>query len=193
MPIPIRHVILDRDGVLNVERGDGGYIETAVQWNWLPRALDALHDLGAANIKVSIATNQAGVGRGRIARADLDALHARMVREADHAGGCIDHVFVCPHAPEDGCDCRKPAPGLIIRAMARSGIPASATVLVGDDTRDLEAARAAGVRAVLVRTGKGVRSETVAVRAGIPVFDDLAAFVSALLVNPIQRTLNEAT
>lgn len=182
MPRPARHVILDRDGVLNVERSDGGYIEDWSQWRWIPGALEGLGMLGAAGVHLSVATNQAGIGRGLIAREALDAIHRRMLDEAAQAGSVIQQVFACPHAPDDGCDCRKPAPGLLLRAIEAAGIPASATVVVGDDLRDLEAAGAAGVAAVLVRTGKGRFTEAAAARAGVPVFDDLRAFASAFVV-----------
>ncbi len=181
MRSPIRHVILDRDGVLNAEPPDGGYVTDSTQWQWLPGALEGLGMLGAAGAHLSIATNQAGVGRGLITREALDAVHRRMLDEAAQAGAVIQQVFVCPHAPDDGCACRKPAPGLLLSAIEAAGIPASATVVVGDDLRDLEAARAAGVAAVLVRTGKGRPAEAAAARAGVPVFDDLRAFASALV------------
>ena len=181
MSFSARHVIFDRDGVLNVERSDGGYIEDWSQWRWTPGALEGLGMLGAAGVHLSIATNQAGVGRGLISRETLDAIHRHMLDEAAQAGAVIQQVFVCPHAPEDGCACRKPAPGLLLSAINAAGIPANATIVVGDDLRDLEAARAAGVAAVLVRTGKGRLAEAAAARAGVRVFDDLRAFASAFV------------
>ncbi|HEX7325403.1 MAG TPA: HAD-IIIA family hydrolase, partial [Rhodanobacteraceae bacterium] len=138
-------MILDRDGVLNAERDAGGCIDDWTQWRWIAGALQALQRLHRMETKVSIVTNQSGVGRGRTTRARVDALHVRLVAEVARQGGGIDAVLVCPHAPEDGCKCRKPAPGLVLQAVARSGIRAEATVLVGDDLRDLDAAAAAGV------------------------------------------------
>jgi D-glycero-D-manno-heptose 1,7-bisphosphate phosphatase len=104
-----------------------------------------------------------------------------MLQEASEHGGRIDAVFVCPHAPEAGCSCRKPAPGLVLNAMNESGIAASDTVLVGDAARDQESAQAAGVRFVLVRTGKGRATELELAGADIPVFDDLHGAVTALV------------
>lgn len=176
MPTLIRHVILDRDGVLNVERSDGRCIANWSQWQWIPRALDALYRLGNLGVRVSIVTNQSAIGRGLATREAIDAVHARMVSEAARGGCVIDHVYVCPHAPEAGCDCRKPAPGLVVRAMAQSRIPAYATMVVGDDLRDLDAARAAGVSAALVRTGKGRGAEAAAAERDVQVFDDLYDF-----------------
>lgn len=182
-----RHVILDRDGVLNVERSDGGYIRHWSQWTWIPGALESLGMLSAAGMQISVATNQACVGRGLIAQDELDAIHARMVEEAARAGGVINRVLVCPHLPDAGCACRKPAPGLLVNAIESARAPRHATVLVGDDVRDLEAARAAGIAPVLVRTGKGRLTEAAVAHTGVPVFEDLREFTSALLSQPSGR------
>ena len=181
----IRHVILDRDGVLNAEPRDGGYVTDWTQWRWLPCALEALAMLGSKGTRISVATNQSSVGRGLMTREQLDAIHARMLDEAAQAGATIEHVFVCSHAPAEGCDCRKPEPGLLLNAVQAAGIPRCETVFVGDDLRDLQAARAAGIPAVLVRTGKGVQAERSVAGTGVPVFDDLRGFASALLPDSI--------
>jgi D-glycero-D-manno-heptose 1,7-bisphosphate phosphatase len=187
MPFRYKHVIFDRDGVLNAEPRDGGYVRTPEQWQWLPGVPDSLAMLSAAGICISVATNQAGIGRGLFTRHELDAIHARMLEEAAQAGAIIDRVFVCPHTPEQACDCRKPAPGLLLDALAAGGIPRHATVLVGDDMRDLQAASAADIPAALVRTGKGTLTEAAARLSDVPVFDDVAAFTSALLSGSIVR------
>ncbi len=180
MAMPIQQVILDRDGVLNVESSAGGYVSDWSQWQWLEGALEGLRLLRCAGIRVCVATNQAGVARGIVERADLDAMHARMLAEAAQAGGEISRVFVCPHAPESGCDCRKPAPGLLLQAIEASAIPRQATVMIGDAPGDLEAAWAACVAPVLVRTGKGRRTEAAIAGRGVPVFDDLLEFAASL-------------
>jgi D-glycero-D-manno-heptose 1,7-bisphosphate phosphatase len=100
---------------------------------------------------------------------------------ATEAGARIDAVFVCPHAPEDHCDCRKPLPGLILEAIEQAGIPRRNTVVVGDAARDLEAAAEAGVRAVLVRTGKGRDTENTLGGDEIAVYDHLDQAAAALL------------
>ncbi|MEO8746975.1 MAG: D-glycero-beta-D-manno-heptose 1,7-bisphosphate 7-phosphatase [Rhodanobacter sp.] len=180
MAMAVKHVILDRDGVLNVESSTGGYVRDWSQWRWTAGALEGLEMLSAAGVRVSVATNQAGVGRGMVEQADLDAIHAQMIAEAAHAGGTISQVFVCPHVPESGCDCRKPAPGLLLQAIEVSGIPRQATLMVGDASRDLEAAWAADVSSVLVRTGKGRLTEAEVAVRGVPVFDDLRAFAASV-------------
>lgn len=154
-----RHLILDRDGVLNREPPAAGYVLDPEDFRWLPRSLEGLATLRRAGIRLCVATNQSGVGRGLMTLEQLAAIHERMRLEAAAAGGGIDSVYFCPHAPDADCGCRKPAPGLIERAIAESGIPAAVTLVVGDDSRDLEAAARAGVQAALVRTGKGRETE----------------------------------
>jgi D-glycero-D-manno-heptose 1,7-bisphosphate phosphatase len=181
-----RHLILDRDGVLNREPADGGYVRTPAEFEWLPGALEALSMLHGAGVRLSVATNQAGVGRGLVAAPELAAVHAHMQEQAAAAGGALDAVLVCPHAPEAQCLCRKPAPGLIQTAVARSGIAARETLLVGDDGRDLEAARRAGVAAALVRTGKGRRTEAQLSGTDVVAYDDLLQLARALTAGQLR-------
>jgi D-glycero-D-manno-heptose 1,7-bisphosphate phosphatase len=176
-----RHVILDRDGVLNYEAPEGGYVREPSQFRWLPGALAGLALLRGAGLRLSVATNQAGVGRGLMSLAQLAAVHERMQTEAAAHGGALDAVLYCPHAPEEQCACRKPAPGLIQAAVARSGIAASDSLVVGDDRRDLEAAQRAGVAAALVRTGKGRQTEALLGNAAVPAYDDLQELARAIL------------
>ena len=176
-----RHVILDRDGVLNYEAPEGGYVREPSEFRWLPGALAGLALLHRAGLRLSVATNQAGVGRGLMSLAQLAAVHERMQTEAAAHGGALDAVLYCPHAPEEQCACRKPAPGLIQAAVARSGIAASDSIVVGDDRRDLEAAERAGVAAALVRTGKGRRTEALLGNAAVPAYDDLHELARAIL------------
>jgi D-glycero-D-manno-heptose 1,7-bisphosphate phosphatase len=174
----IRHLILDRDGVLNQEAPDHGYILRPQDFSWLPGSLQALVTLSGFGLRLSIATNQSAVGRGLMSAPDLDRVHAAMLEQARAAGARIAGVFVCMHAPEAHCECRKPAPGLLLSALHDSGIPAAETLMVGDDIRDVAAARAAGIAAALVRTGKGRRAAAQLLARGevLPVFDDLAQF-----------------
>ncbi|MGB6449876.1 MAG: HAD-IIIA family hydrolase [Steroidobacteraceae bacterium] len=185
-----RHLILDRDGVLNCEPPGSGYVREPEDFRWIAGALEGLAMLRRAGIRLSVATNQSGVGRGLMTPEQLESVHARMLAEAAAAGGALDALLVCPHAPEAGCACRKPAPGLIETAIAQSGILASETLVVGDDARDLEAAARAQVAAALVRTGKGRNTEA---RMGVSrtaelvvsVYDDLAALAQAIVAGPV--------
>jgi D-glycero-D-manno-heptose 1,7-bisphosphate phosphatase len=179
-----RHVILDRDGVLNREAPDSGYILKPSEFFWVPGALEALASLRRAGLYLSVATNQSGVGRGLMSLAELEAVHERMRTEAAQNGAGLDAVLFCPHAPEAGCTCRKPEPGLIREAIARSGIAAAESVVIGDDQRDLEAAARAGVRSALVRTGKGRKTEALLNGTKVPTYDDLPELARALLGQP---------
>ncbi len=176
-----RHVILDRDGVLNREAQGAGYVLEPAEFFWLPGALEGLAMLRQAGLHLSVATNQSGVGRGLMSVAQLEAIHDRMRTEAARHGAALDAVLFCPHAPDDGCACRKPAPGLIREALARSGIAAAETLVIGDDQRDLEAASRAGVRAALVRTGKGRKTETLLRGTEVLTYDDLPQLARAIL------------
>lgn len=177
----IRHLILDRDGVLNEEAPARRYVTGPDEWRWIPGSLEALAAFVGAGIRVSIVTNQSAVGRGLMTAADLDAVHRRMMRESRSAGGHIDALFVCPHAPDAHCNCRKPAPGLFEAAVAASGIPVAHTLAVGDDGRDIEAALGAGVAAVLVLTGKGRAAAGSMIKHAVPVYGDLASLARALM------------
>src|SRR5690606_22112879 len=138
-------------------------------------------------IRLSIATNQSGIGRGLMTAADLEGVHARMLREARDAGARIAAVFVCPHAPDEGCGCRKPAPGLVREAIEASQVGPEQTLLVGDDVRDLEAAARAGISAALVLTGKGRAAASRGVDGGVAVFDDLRSLACALVESAVRE------
>ena len=170
-----RTVLLDRDGVLNVDRPD--YVLSIDQLQLERGAAVGVAALTAAGFRLLIITNQACVGKGLITRAQLDAIHAELIARLTAAGGRIDGLYLCPHRDGEGCRCRKPLPGLIEQAQREHAFDPADTFLVGDAGRDLEAAHAAGCQAALVRTGKGAR--TVAPE-GVPVFDDLPAFAAWL-------------
>lgn len=174
----VAHVLVDRDGVLDREPAEG-WISDIAEWTWEDGALDGLRALAAAGIRVSVVTNQSGVGRGVVPAAALETVHGWLGDQLRALGLDLVGVHACPHAPDSGCRCRKPAPGLLLDAIAASGLRREQTVLVGDAERDIAAARAAGIRSVLVRTGKGAAAERAGVRADA-VADDLAAAVAAL-------------
>lgn len=181
----IRLVILGRDGILNVYRDD--HVKSPEEWEPLPGALEALARLNQAGWHAVVATNQSGIGRGMIDMASVNAVHAHMNRCLMAVGGRVDAVFFCPHTPEDGCDCRKPQPGLMKEIGKRYGIDLRLVPMVADTLRDLEAARAAGCEPHLVRTGRaGAMDDAQIERAlaqvpGAQVHDDLAGFVEFLL------------
>ncbi len=173
-------VILDRDGVINVDRVD--YVRRLEEWQPLPGSLEAIAQLSRAGITVAVATNQSGIGRGVYELSSLQQIHELLQRQVEALGGRIAHIAFCPHAPEHGCSCRKPAPGMLEEISRQLGLPLRRVPYVGDALRDLQAARAAGAQPVLVRTGKGATTETELPAAwGVPVHADLAAFVASHL------------
>jgi D-glycero-D-manno-heptose 1,7-bisphosphate phosphatase len=149
-------VLLDRDGVINRDRSD--YVKSWDEFEFLPGSLEALRMLAEQETRVIVVTNQSVVGRGIIPQDELDRIHARMTREIETHGGRIDAIFCCPHAPDDGCHCRKPRPGLLLEAMDRFQLDPNLCYVVGDSLNDLMAARAAGLPFVMVLTGQGRES-----------------------------------
>lgn len=147
-----RVVFLDRDGVIN--RDSPSYIKSLSEFEFLPRSLEAIQKLTTSCFKTILVTNQSAINRGMISTETLAGIHASMQAEVRTHGGKIDDIFFCPHTPEEGCLCRKPAPGMIQSAKKAHGIDLSTTCLVGDSAKDIECARKAGVRyALLVKTG----------------------------------------
>jgi len=139
-------VILDRDGVLNRRAGIGEYVTRPEEFVWLEGARKALRMFTLAGIRILIVTNQAGIARGIMTHSDLDAVHGKLLSEAAAAGGTIDRIYHCPHGWDDGCKCRKPAPGMLLQAQRDFDLDLSRTVFVGDTEVDRQAAIAAGCK-----------------------------------------------
>ncbi len=146
-------ILLDRDGVINFDSPD--YIKSPDEWQPIPGSLEAIARLQGAGRLIAVCTNQAGVARGTLSSASLDAIHAKLRRALAECGAVLDHLACCTHHPDLGCRCRKPAPGMLLDCLQLFGIAADDACFVGDSARDLEAAKAAGCRGVLVRTGNG--------------------------------------
>ncbi len=173
-------VFLDRDGVINKDRPD--YVKSWEEFEFLPGVLEAFRVLAASPHRIVVVSNQSSIGRGLVSRETVDGIHARMTEAIRRSGGRIDAIYYCPHRPDEDCPCRKPRPGLILKAARELDIDIAGSWLVGDDLRDLETAVAAGVRPVLVRTGHGRDvPETALARLSCPVdvFDDLLEFALA--------------
>lgn len=185
MPSTDRLVILDRDGVINRDSDD--YVKTLDEFVPYPTAIAAIARLTQAGWTVAVATNQSGIARGYCDEATLAAMHRRLHTLVRQAGGEIAHIAVCPHGPGDGCDCRKPLPGLLEQIRDALGLQDLAgSWMVGDSQRDLQAGDHMGCRPVLVRTGKGERTlakhpELAAPDSPVRVVDDLGQFVDWLL------------
>ena len=173
-------ILLDRDGVINQDSEQ--FIKHPDEWQPIPDSPSAIAAL-QENYKVAVCTNQSGVGRDLFDLATLDAIHTKMNDAIVAAGGQPLDIYFCPHLPDAGCPCRKPAPGLLLEAMAAAGATPRETVMVGDSERDLLAARAAGCEPVLVLTGHGVATQDTDTGRETPLsFDSLTAFAQALTV-----------
>jgi D-glycero-D-manno-heptose 1,7-bisphosphate phosphatase len=145
-------VFLDRDGVINYDSPN--YIRTRSEFNFIPGSLAAIRELTLNGFTSIVITNQSALARNFISLQELDDIHAMMKKAVTSEGGEIKDIFVCPHMPGDGCDCRKPQPGLIYRAQRKYGIDLTRTVMVGDSARDIECACSAGCgKSVLVKSG----------------------------------------
>jgi D-glycero-D-manno-heptose 1,7-bisphosphate phosphatase len=173
-------VILDRDGVINVD--SDAFIKSADEWVPIPGSLEAIARLNQAGYRVVVASNQSGIGRGLFDMAALNAMHAKMQRGAAAVGGRIDAVFFCPHTADDQCECRKPKPGLLKMIVERFEIDPAVTPVVGDALRDLQAGAVLGFPTHLVLTGKGAATLAAgSLPEGTRVHDDLKAFALTYL------------
>ncbi len=182
-------VFLDRDGTLNVERQ--GALRDPDDLELIQGSAAAVARLQEAGRVVVVITNQSAVGRGWMTPEDLAAVHERLAELLAAAGACPVRVYACPHHPTEGvgelrvaCDCRKPAPGMLLRAARELDLDLERSWAVGDAARDVAAARAAGVRSLMVATGKGAREHAALAASGAeapPLFPDLAAAVDHLL------------
>jgi D-glycero-D-manno-heptose 1,7-bisphosphate phosphatase len=174
-----RLVVVDRDGVINEDSED--FIKSVAEWRPLPGSLEAVAALSSGGFTVAVITNQSGIGRGLLDEATLEAIHAHMRAAVRAAGGELAGIYHCPHRPDAGCDCRKPRPGLF-RALERDlGVTVRDAPYIGDRLSDVEAARAAGARPILVRTGVGAMTERLLADPSVAVFDDLWSAAQGLL------------
>lgn len=178
-------VFLDRDGVLIENMPD--YVRSVGEAIPLPGAFEGLARLRrrSPDHLIVVVTNQAGIGKGIITHATVEAIHAHVSAWARAAGGGIDAFYISPHRNDEPSPFRKPAPGMLLQAAREWSIDLSRSVMIGDALTDVQAAIAAGVRPMLVRSGRGHREEARLVRAGlahVPVFADVAAAIDALLL-----------
>jgi D-glycero-D-manno-heptose 1,7-bisphosphate phosphatase len=147
-------IFLDRDGVIIENRPD--YVRSWDDVEIYPQALDTLVKVSHSPYSIVIVTNQSAVGQGLVSLSTAQAINRQLVDEIVQAGGRIDGVYMCPHAPWEGCNCRKPKPGLFFQATRALSLDLMRSVMVGDALSDIIAARAAGIpRQAMVLTGRG--------------------------------------
>ena len=175
----LRWVVLDRDGVVNHDSPD--YIKSAAEWQPIAGSLEAIARLSQAGWRVCLASNQAGLGRKLFDYDAFAAMNAKMQKMLAERGGRMDAVAFAPEHPDHATELRKPNPGMLRDLARRLGAPLEGVWFVGDSVGDLGAARAAGMKPALVRTGNGMATAQLPEAQDVPVFDDLGAFVSHLL------------
>ena len=151
-------VFLDRDGTINHDSPD--YIKNRSEFKIIPGSIEAIRLLTVSGFTSIIITNQSALARKLISPDELDHIHAVLKAATLSGGGKITDIFFCPHLPDEGCDCRKPAPGLLLQAQLKYNIDLPSSIMVGDSAKDIECARNAGCgQAVLVKTGKDDAAE----------------------------------
>ena len=176
----VKLIVLDRDGVINYDSDQ--FIKSPDEWRPIPGSLEAIARLNHAGYRVVVATNQSGIGRGLFDMGMLNAIHEKMHKALNHAGGRLDAIFFCPHTADAKCECRKPKPGMLLEIGKRFNTELTSVPCIGDSLRDLQSADAVGAQPMLVLTGKGEKT----LRDGnfpknTVIFPDLAFAVSALL------------
>lgn len=175
-------IFLDRDGVINRNRPD--HVKSWAEFDFLPGVLTALRRLAQLEWPVVVISNQAVVGRGLVSQQAIDEINAHMINLVQNVGGRIDRVFYCPHRPEENCCCRKPQPGLLLKAAEEMKLDLARSFFVGDAESDVMAAKAAGCRPVLVKTGRGTGQMALLRQAqvmGYYLADDLSDAVNWIL------------
>ncbi len=181
----VKLVVLDRDGVINED--SDAYIKSPEEWRPLPGSLEAMARLYHAGYRLAVVTNQSGIARGFYDHAVLNRMHHKLHAGLAEWGAKVELICYCPHGPGEGCQCRKPLPGMMRRVSEALGVELRGVPVIGDSLRDLEAAWAVQAVPRLVRTGKGeatlARHGELLAERQVPVHADLAAAVDALL-NP---------
>lgn len=174
-------VILDRDGVINEE--SSAYIKSPQEWHPITGSLEAIAKLKHAGVIVVVATNQSGIARGLYSEKTLQQIHLTMTKALQKHGVCLDGIFYCPHHPDEYCACRKPAPGMFLMIAKKFDVDLREVICIGDSLRDIKAAQAVGSQPVLVLTGNGQATRAELGDLQIPIYENLAQAVSAILKN----------
>jgi histidinol-phosphate phosphatase family protein len=172
------YVFLDRDGTL-VE--DPGYVHRVEDYRLLAGVADGLRRLADAGFRLAVVTNQSGIGRGYFAHADYERFQAHLVADLAAQGVAIDASFCCPHPPDAGCGCRKPAPGMLERARAELAANLGASFVIGDHAIDVELARRAGCAGAVLVTTSRYAGEAALVDPAVPRARDLREAADRIL------------
>ena len=177
-----RYVLLDRDGVINQD--SDAFIKSPDEWLPIDGSLEAIALFNEQGYKVVVVSNQSGIARGLFDAATLEKIHAKMRRMVSDKGGNIEAIYFCPHGPNDGCNCRKPKPGLLEAFATEHHVSLNGMAVIGDSLRDLQAAEAVGASPILVKTGKGQKTLDKNPHLNIPVFENLYDAAKFIIARP---------
>lgn len=150
----MRAIFLDRDGVICENRPD--HVKSWNEFQFIPGALAGLAQLAGGDFAVVVITNQAIINRGLVSAGAIAEIHARMLGAVRRTGGRIDRIIICPHRADENCDCRKPRPGMLLRAAAEMHIDLGQSYVIGDALTDMQAGLSAGSKCLMVLTGRGI-------------------------------------
>ncbi|GGI79144.1 D-glycero-beta-D-manno-heptose 1,7-bisphosphate 7-phosphatase [Legionella impletisoli] len=172
-------IILDRDGVINQDSMQ--YIKSVNEFKLLPGSVRAIAMLSKAGYRIGVATNQSGIARGYYDKAQLEAIHEKMITHVREAGGSIDIIEYCPHMPDYGCTCRKPSPGMLIAIAKHFNEKLLGVPFVGDRISDIQAAETVGAKPLLVLSNM---TDRIGLNAypHVPVFNSLLECVETYLL-----------
>jgi len=173
-------ILLDRDGIINQDSLH--YIKSVDEFIILPGSLESIARLTRAGYRIGVATNQSGVARGFYTFDELNAIHNKMIQAVEAAGGKIDAIEYCPHMPDSGCGCRKPAPGMLLALAKRFECNLDNVPFIGDRVSDIEAAEAAGAKPMMVLSPMTDRVSLLDYPY-VPIFHSLAECIDWLLKN----------
>lgn len=156
-----KFIFLDRDGIINEDRKD--FVKTRNEFRFVPGIIDSIKKLNENGFEIIIVTNQSGVAGGFYTEKDLNEIHENMLEQMGKKDATVKDIFYCPHHPQGKvdkyrkiCDCRKPKPGLILKAAKKYNIDPSETWMIGDSERNIEAGRRAGCRTIRIEGDKGI-------------------------------------
>lgn len=182
-------IILDRDGVINDDSDD--YIKSPDEWHAIPGSLEAIAKLNQAGYTVIVVSNQAGVAKGYFTLEMLQKINEKMLNSVEKAGGKIDKIYFCPHEDKDNCHCRKPKPGMFKQVAKDYQVDLKDIYYIGDKFKDYLAAKAAGCKFILVKTGYGkeMLQKHSELQEKALIADDLSQAVLHILVE-ITPTMN---
>lgn len=174
-----RYVLMDRDGVINHDSED--FIKSPEEWQAIEGSLEAIALLNKHGYDAVVITNQSGLARGLLDESMLAKIHDKMHQMLAEKGGAIAAIYYCPHGPDSLCNCRKPKPGLLEQFALEKNVALSSVHFIGDSLRDIHAALAVGAIPLLVKTGKGQKTQNNNPDLNIPVFENLYAAVQHIL------------